>query len=244
MNVAVILAGGIGTRMGQSIPKQFMEVYGKPVIVYTIEAFQNHPLIDHIEVVCVKEYQEQIWEYQKKYNLTKLKFVVEGGENCQASIRNGNYHLEGFCQDSDLLIYHMAACPLVSEDLITDCIRVAEKYGNANSTKPVLDYTFCVKDENCSESYIPRENIKLLTMPCAYHFGEMNALYKRAYAEGRGVAGNLYTDTLYCDYHMPVYFSKSSPLNIKVTTPEDIDLMKAILQVQGRDCHSKEEENE
>lgn len=242
MNTAVILAGGVGKRMGAPIPKQFIEVNGKPVMVYTLEAFQRHPLIDCIEVVCVDGYQETIWQYKEKYGLTKLKYVTTGGSNCQDSTRNGLYNLEGICAKDDIVILHMAANPLIEEDIITDCIEVTRKYGNAASADPVLAYTFCVADEVSADSYIQREKIKLLTMPLGYHYGEVLELYKQAYAEGRGIYGDVYADTLFVDYGKKVYFSKASRRNFKVTTQEDINLFKAYLQIIEAEGKEKDHE--
>lgn len=233
MNYAMILAGGVGKRMGASIPKQFIEVNGKPIIVYTLEIFENHPLIDGVEVVCVEGYQNLINEYVEKYNLKKVKYITIGGENCQDSIRNGLYNLEGICKDDDNVIIHMAANPLVEKDIITDCIDVTNKYGNAASAEPVLSYTFCVDDEVGSSSYIEREKIKLLNMPLGYKYGEVLDLYKRAYKEHKGIDGNVYADTLYVDYGKKVYFCKGSRTNIKITTQEDIELFKAYLSIKG-----------
>lgn len=231
MNYAIILAGGVGKRMGAPLPKQFIEVYNKPIIVYTLEAFEKHPLIDVIEVVCVSGYEDLIKEYVEKFNLKKVKYITTGGESCQDSIRNGLYNLENICKPEDTIILHMAANPLIEEDVITDCIEVTNKYGNAASAEPVLAYTFCVADEISSDSYIEREKIKLLTMPLGYKYGEVLALYKQAYAEGKGVTGNVYADTLYVDYGKKVYFSKASKRNIKMTTQEDIELFKAYLDI-------------
>lgn len=231
MNIAVILAGGSGQRLGAAIPKQFLKVNGKPIIVYTLEAFQRHPLIDAIEVVCVDGYQEQIYEYAEEYRLSKLKWVTAGGENCQASTRNGIYNLEKHCSQDDIIILHMAINPLIEEDIISDCINVTKQYGNAASAEPVLSYTFCVADEISADAYIPREKIKLLNMPLGYRYGEVLSVYKQAYAEGKGIQGNVYADTLYVDYGKKVYFSKASKRNIKITTQEDVILFQAYLQI-------------
>lgn len=231
MKVGIILAGGTGQRMGADRPKQFLKVHEKPIIVYTLEAFEKHPLIDVMEIVCVDGYQEILWKYVEQYNIRKVKWIVAGGDNCQASTRNGIYYLEGRCSPEDIVIIHMAANPLIEEEIISDCIRVTEKYGNAASAEPVLTYTFCVKDELCSDRYIPREKIKLLNMPLGYRFGEVLAVYKQAYKDKRGIDGNVYADTLYVDYGKPVFFSKSSRRNIKITTPEDLLLFKAYLEI-------------
>ncbi len=231
MNIGVILAGGIGQRMGADKPKQFLEVDGKAIIIYTLEAFERHPLIDAVEVVCVESFQQSLWEMVRQYGLSKVRWITPGGDNCQASTRNGIYNLEQECSPDDIVVLHMAANPLVEEEIITDCIRVTERYGNAASAEPVLAYTFMARDEQSSDRYIPREQVRLLNMPLGYRLGEMLEVYRAAYAEHKGIDGNVYADTLYVDYGKPVYFSKGSRRNIKITTPEDLLLFKAYLEI-------------
>ena len=130
MNTALIIAGGVGQRMGQDIPKQFLNVYDKPIIVYSMMAFQNHPNIDEIEVVCLEGWHEIVYAYAKQFGVTKLKSIVNGGVNGQDSIRNGlkdiaTRHLN----DDDIVLIHDAIRPMLSSDIISDNIRVCRKYG-------------------------------------------------------------------------------------------------------------------
>ena len=104
MNIAIIIAGGIGKRMGENIPKQFIEINNKPVFIYTLEAFEKHPMIDAIELVCIDGWQEKAMEYIKKFNITKLKWIVTGGKTGQESIRNGVFNLEKKCNNNDNII--------------------------------------------------------------------------------------------------------------------------------------------
>ena len=106
MNYAVIIAGGSGARMGQDIPKQFINVYDKPILIYTLEGFQKHPQIDAIEVVCIDGWHEVLWAYAKQFGITKLKWIVSGGKTGQESIRNGVYNLEGIAKPEDVVIIH------------------------------------------------------------------------------------------------------------------------------------------
>ena len=122
MNVAVIIAGGSGSRMGQDIPKQFINVYDKPVLVYTLEGFQKHPQIDHILVVCIDGWHDVVKAYAKQFGVDKLQWVVSGGNSGQESIRNGIYALEGICSDNDIVIIHDGIRPLVDETVLTDVI--------------------------------------------------------------------------------------------------------------------------
>ena len=131
MNVAIIIAGGSGHRMGQDIPKQFINVYDKPVLIYTLEGFQRHPQIDVIEVVCIDGWHDVLWAYAHQFNITKLKWVISGGNTGQESIRNGVFNLEGKAGADDIVVIHDGIRPLVDETVLTDVIMKAQKYGNA-----------------------------------------------------------------------------------------------------------------
>ena len=93
MNIAIIIAGGSGRRMGEDIPKQFINIFDKPVLVYTLEGFQQHPQIDAIEVVCIEGWIDVVWSYARQFNIDKLKWVILGGKTGQESIRNGVFYL-------------------------------------------------------------------------------------------------------------------------------------------------------
>lgn len=122
MNIAIIIAGGSGHRMGQDIPKQFINVYDKPILIYTLEGFQRHPLIDAIEVVCIDGWHDVLWAYAKQFNITKLKWVVLGGQTGQESIRNGVFSLEDKCSPDDIVIIHDGIRPLVDGTVLSDVI--------------------------------------------------------------------------------------------------------------------------
>lgn len=137
MNIALIIAGGIGARMNQDIPKQFISVYDKPVIVYTMEAFQKHPNIDKIEVVCLDGWHDILYAYAKQFGITKLENVVSGGENGQDSIRNGLYDIAArHTNIDDIVLIHDAIRPMLSADVISDNIRVCKECGNAITVIP------------------------------------------------------------------------------------------------------------
>ena len=122
-NIALIIAGGVGARMNQDIPKQFINVYDKPVIVYTLEAFQKHPEIDAIEVVCLDGWHDILRAYARQFGIAKLENIVSGGKNGQDSIRNGLYDIyERYNGDDDIVLIHDAIRPMVSEDIITDSL--------------------------------------------------------------------------------------------------------------------------
>ena len=142
MTVAIIIAGGSGSRMGQDIPKQFINVYDKPVLIYTLEGFQKHPQIDAIEVVCLDGWHDVLWAYAKQFSIDKLKWVVSGGKTGQESIRNGVYYLEGKVADNDIIIIHDGIRPLVDETVLTDVIIKARQYGNAVTSLPYNEQIF------------------------------------------------------------------------------------------------------
>ena len=145
-NIALLIAGGSGNRMHQDIPKQFLTVNECPVIVYTLEAFERHPEIDAIAVVCIEGWELVLWAYAKQFNITKLKYVVPGGENGQASIRNGVYELEKYFGKDDIVLIHDAIRPMVSAEIISDCIRVVTRYGNAITVIPCAEAMMQTKD--------------------------------------------------------------------------------------------------
>ena len=131
MNVAVLLAGGVGNRLGAGKPKQFVDLLGKPMIVYAMEIYEKSPLIDALEVVCVPEYIDYVWELSKEYGITKLKWVCAGGTSCQESTRNGIFNLEDKLSPDDMLTVNMSSSIFVSEEILQDSFEVAKKYGSA-----------------------------------------------------------------------------------------------------------------
>ena len=136
MNVAIIIAGGSGSRMGQKIPKQFINVYDKPVLIYTLEGFQRHPQVDAIEVVYIDGWHDIVWAYAKQFNIGKLRWVISGGESGQESIRNGVYFLEDQLSENDIVIIHDGIRPMIDDTVLTDVIRTAQEHGNGVTSLP------------------------------------------------------------------------------------------------------------
>ena len=213
MNVAVIIAGGSGSRMGQDIPKQFINVYDKPVLVYTLEDFQKHPQIDAILVVCIDGWHDVVKAYSKQFGIHKLKWVVSGGNSGQESIRNGIYALEGICSDDDIVIIHDGIRPLVDETVLTDVIVKCQQYGNAVSSLPYNEQIFVVDDEISTVKYIPRETLRRVSTPQAYKFGKLLWAYKKAFAEKIGIYGSSYTNTMMVELGERLYFAAGSDTN-------------------------------
>ena len=230
MNVAIVIAGGSGHRMGQDIPKQFINVYDKPVLIYTLEGFQKHPQIDAIEVVCIDGWHDVLWAYAKQFNITKLKWVISGGETGQESIRNGVFNLDGKVSDDDIVIIHDGIRPLVDETVLTDVILKAQQYGNAVTSLPYNEQIFVVDDEISTVKYIPRETLRRVSTPQAYKFEKLLWGYKKAFAEGIGIYGSSYTNTMMVELGERLYFAAGSDKNIKLTTKDDLEMFKAYLK--------------
>lgn len=230
MNVAIIIAGGSGHRMGQDIPKQFINVYDKPVIIYTLEGFQKHPQIDAIEVVCIDGWHDVLKAYAKQFGITKLKWVVSGGQTGQESIRNGVYHLEGILKEDDMVIIHDGIRPLVEDSVLTDVILKCNRYGNAVTSMPYNEQIFVIDDEISTVQYIPRETLRRVSTPQAYKFGKLDKAYHEAFEKEIGIYGSSYTNTMMVELGERLYFAAGSDKNIKLTTKDDLEMFKAYLK--------------
>ena len=239
MNVAIIIAGGSGHRMGQDIPKQFINVYDKPIIIYTLEGFQRHPMIDSIITVCIDGWHDVLRAYAKQYGITKLANIVSGGSTGQESIRNGVYSLEGVCGDDDVVVIHDGIRPLVDAEVLTDVILKCREYGNAVTSLPYNEQIFVVseEDETTTTQYIPRETLRRVSTPQAYLFGKLLSSYKKAFAEEIGIYGSSYTNTMMVELGERLHFAAGSDKNIKLTTKDDLELFKAYL-LRERDKRS------
>jgi 2-C-methyl-D-erythritol 4-phosphate cytidylyltransferase len=233
MNVAIIIAGGSGHRMGQDVPKQFINVYDKPVLMYTLEGFQRHPNIDAIEVVCIEGWHDVVRTYSKQFNITKLKWIINGGNSAQESIRNGVYNLEGKIADDDIVVIHDGIRPLVDETVLTDVLSVAAKYGNAVTSMPYNEQIFVVnpEDETTTKQYIPRETLRRVSTPQAYRFDLLDSKYHEAFEKKIGIYGSSYTNTMMVELGVTLHFAAGSDKNIKLTTKEDLEMFKAYLKV-------------
>lgn len=230
MNIAVVIAGGSGQRMEQDIPKQFINVYDKPVLIYTLEGFEKHPQIDLIEVVCIDGWHEVLWAYAKQYDIKKLNWVVSGGLTVQESIRNGILNLESKFNSDDIIVIHDGVRPLVDSAVLTDVISKCKIYGNAVTSMPYNEQIFLIDDEISTISYVPRESIKRVSTPQAYKLGKLVTSYEKAFQDNIGIHGSSYTNTMMVELGERLYFAAGSDKNIKLTTPEDLEMFKAYLK--------------
>lgn len=232
MNVAIIIAGGSGHRMGQDIPKQFINVYDKPILIYTLESFQKHPQIDAIEVVCIDGWHDILWAYAKQFNIDKLKWVVSGGTTGQESIRNGVFNLEDKISKEDTVIIHDGIRPLVEPAVLSDVISKCHQFGNAVTSMPYNEQIFVInpEDESTTEKYIPRENLRRVSTPQAYKFELLDSKYHEAFEKEIGIYGSHYANTMMVELGVKLYFAAGSDKNIKLTTKDDLEMFKAYLK--------------
>lgn len=217
--------------MGQDIPKQFINVYDRPVLVYTLEGFQRHPGIDAIEVVCIEGWEEVVRAYANQFGITKLKAIIPGGATVQESIRNGVYALEGKAAPDDLVVVHDGVRPLVESSVLSDVLRVAAEHGNAVSSLPYNEQIFVVDQDDpaTTTTYIPRETLRRVSTPQAYRFDLLLSSYQKAFETGTGIGGSNYTNTMMTQLGVRLYFAAGSDKNIKLTTKDNLEMFKAYL---------------
>lgn len=229
MNIALLTAAGNGTRMGQDIPKQFMHINNKPLIIYTMEKFQNHPAIDAILVVTLPAWIEVLKAYAVQFNITKLKWVVQGGKTNQESIYNGLMELQAHCAPDDVVMVHDGNRCMVADEIITDSLSIFQKYGSAVAAISCVEAVFFSEDGQTAASFVPRERIIRTQTPHTYTLEKL--LWAHKEAQKRGITNTTASCTLMSELGEKVYFSKGSEENFKLTTTEDIRIFRALLQI-------------
>lgn len=230
MNIALLTAAGTSTRMGQDIPKQFLTINEKPIIAYTMEAFQSHPEIDEIVVICLEEWQPMLKAYAKQFNITKLIRVVNGGKTGQESIHNGILSLAEDHDMSDLILVHDGNRPYVSKEIISNCIKTATQYGDAVAAIPCQEAMVLTDDGKVSTGNIDRDHLKRTQTPHGFTLGKMCELHR--IAEEKGITNTTATCTLMMELGEQVHFYDGSEKNLKLTTLDDMDIFKALLTLK------------
>lgn len=228
MNYVLLMAGGVGTRVGAGIPKQFIEVLGKPVIAYTMEVFEKHPEIDGIELVCVKGFEDKLQKIADDAGISKLIKIVEGGHDYEHSIINGVKGFEGIAEPDDVILIHWAASPFVSDEIISDNIRVCKEKGNAISAcKPFLLYGN--KNGDHADTVIDRDTFMSMTAPHSFLYKNITQMYADCEAQGLFEKLEAHTTNFMAALGIPIYFSLGNQTNIKITTKEDLKLFEGYL---------------
>lgn len=230
MNIAIILAGGKGTRMGiVDLPKQFIDIYGKPIMVHTLEMFDIHEQIDAICIVGLKEWHEDIKIWVRKFEINKVKWIVEGGDTRQESVLKGLKEIQNDISEEDVVVIHDAARPLISHRIITDNIEAAKKYGAVDTVIPSAD-TIIQSNDNKTITSIPvRKELYLGQTPQSFKFSTIWEAHNNADVETLKDA----TDDcrLVLSYGENVHLVEGDKLNFKITTMEDLLLLKSIVKM-------------
>lgn len=244
MTTAILLAGGTGTRVGAGIPKQFIKIMGKPILAYTLEVFQNNRNIDAIEVVCHRDWVDEVQRICDTYGISKLRWLCVGGDTFQESTMNGVFHLKEYLQPEDIVVLSFGVSPMTTDEVIDDSIRVCREHGNAIASEDMVLCT-CIKDDEYSTTQsILRETLKGFSNPWTFRFGEVCEAYETALERGMLDTLEPHTTSLYLALGKRLYFSKTVSTNIKITTPEDLDIFEGhLLLMQKRAAEKQQEGN-
>lgn len=234
MNYGIILAGGVGQRMRRTgMPKQFLEVHGKPIIIYTLEKFEYCEDIDEIVIVCHSSWIEYLETIIGRYYLKKIKAIISGGKNRQDSVLNGLKYLQSNgALDEDIIVIHDGVRPLIQESILSENIRVANKYGNAMTVRPVIESVVITNtDEAVFENFKKRDDTFSLTSPQSFKLSVLTQAYDEI--KGKDTPMPLLDSALVFTYlGNSIHIIKENNSNIKVTTPEDYYILKAMLELE------------
>jgi 2-C-methyl-D-erythritol 4-phosphate cytidylyltransferase len=234
VNIAVILAGRCGKEAAAEPPRPFVQVGDKPILIHTLGAFEAHPSIDSIGVVCLEGWQPQLRAYARAFGITKLDWIVTGGATVQESIYRGVRRLEGWCRADDVVVIHDGIRPLVEPAVISNVLATCAQHGNAVAALPYTEQMFCADpgDIGSTVTYIPRDSLRRVSTPQAYRYDILAARYRQAFATGRGLGPGAYANTLMVELGERLHFAAGSDKNIRLTTAADLELFRALLGVR------------
>ena len=208
MVVALLTAAGVGQRVGQNVPKQFLCVNDKPLLIYTMECFQKNPEIDYIAVICLDGWEVMLKAYAQQYGITKLNWIFPGGKTGMESIRNGVYGLREYLSDDDIILVQDGIRVNTSDDIIFDCIRVTREKGNAIPAVPIAEAPFFSEDHISSKKAYERSTLLRSQTPHGIFYGKLFKIHKEA--EKRNITNSIATCTLLVELGEEIYFSKGS----------------------------------
>lgn len=231
MNIALIIAGGSGNRMGQDIPKQFMYVDNAPIIIHTLQCFQQHPDIALIAVVCLRGWETVLQSYANQFSITKLKYIFPGGNTGMESIHNGIFGLkESGCSDDDLVLIHDAVRPLLSQDIISNNIAICNAYGYAVTGIKCREAILESKDGFSSTTSIPRDMLIRTQTPQTFKLKNIISAHEEA--ARKGITDSVASCTLCAELgNREMHIVPGSEKNIKITTVEDLEILKALMHM-------------
>lgn len=231
MNIAIIFAGGTGQRMHtKTRPKQFLEMYGKPIIVYTLEKFQNHSEIDGIVLVCVADWIEHAKRLVQNYGLSKVVKIIPGGATGQESIYNGLIAAQEICESRSIVLIHDGVRPVIDESTITKAIECVRKNGSAITVTPAIETIAVTNNEGVVEQIYDRKLCQLARAPQCFYLEEILQAHQRARAENQLTF--IDSASLMRHYGHSLYTIEGAPDNIKITTQSDFYAFRAILDAR------------
>lgn len=228
MTTALIFAGGAGKRMNsRSKPKQFLEMHGKPIIIYTLEHFEYHEEVEGIVIVCIKEWISELKGLLKRYGITKVIKIVSGGDTGHDSIYNGLLSMVDFMGNEDIVLIHDGVRPLITRELISENISAVKKYGSAITAEPVRESVVrSIDGENIADVPV-RDEMYVAKAPQSFYFEQILGLYKRASADRIKTIDSSHLCSI---YHMPMHMVGSTKNNIKITEPADFYIYRALYE--------------
>jgi 2-C-methyl-D-erythritol 4-phosphate cytidylyltransferase len=228
MNTALIFAGGTGIRMNtRAKPKQFLELHGKPIIIYTLEHFETHPEIDNVIVVCIEDWIHELKHLLKQYALEKIGWIVPGGDGGDKSIYNGLKALEGTCGSEDIVLLHDGVRPLINADLISANITKVKEYGSAITVEAATESVVRLDGDDRIAEVPPRAEMYSAKAPQSFRYGLIWDLYQRALRDGVRPIDSAHLCSI---YGVEMHIVKSTPNNMKITAPADYYIFRALFE--------------
>lgn len=233
MNIAIVFAGGVGARMGASVPKQFLELNGKPVLAHTLALFQNHPLIDEIVLVVAPEYFDDCRALAAKYGVAKPLTLAESGDSAQASIYSGLKAAAAKHPPETVVLLHDGVRPYVLPEVIAANIEAVEKFGNAVTYTPCYETIVLSKDGSTISAMPYRKESYTAQAPQSFRLGDILAAHERIRARPEGYADMVDQATICWTLGIPMHLVPGNRGNVKITTPEDIISLDALLKARA-----------
>lgn len=233
-NIALIFAGGTGQRLGKEIPKQFIEIKEKPIIIHTLEWFQNNNNIDEIYIVCIKDRIDYCWEIVKKFNINKVVKIIPGGQTGQESIYNGLVSINEENDGNSIVLIHDGVRPIINNRVIDDAINYTEKYGCAI---PCLNCTetFVISDDFVNISDIPiRDSSYIAQAPQSFILKDILDAHYEIKKKNPNYENVIDSCTLYHMLGKKIYIFNGVDGNIKITTQKDLFLLKALIDYNNQ----------
>lgn len=227
-NIAMIFAGGSGIRMGSGMPKQFLKINGQPIIIYTLEIFEDSPDIDEIYIACKVEYINKMKKYIRRYQLQKVKKIVPGGETALDSIYNGLCAVAEDNEPDSIVLIHDGVRPFIPETIITRNIECVEKHGSAITCTPMYETPVRSDGGELIEEVMPRNVMFTAQAPQSFRLGDIKAAYEQVRSQGN-TENIVDSCSIYKKAGHEVALVRGNRGNIKVTTPEDLYLFRGLL---------------